>query len=204
MMKLTQLFYFCCACDCGTINMAAKKLHISQPTISMAIHELEAEFGVMLLQRNNKGFSLTREGQYFYEKASNILAESHQLEEIMLDMGNRRKRINLGIPPMIGTFLFPLLYQGFHSLYPDIELISQEGSSEELAALLDENKLDLAIVTSNLISDKQYDKLLIRETELVFCIRPDHPLAKRESVSVEDIADIPLVLFRKNSSQRGY
>ena len=72
-MKLHQLQYFCAACRSGNITRAAAELHVSQPSISMAIRELENEFGVLLLQRNNKGFEITREGTYFYERATVLL-----------------------------------------------------------------------------------------------------------------------------------
>ena len=61
-MKLSQLRYFQAACHLGSITAAAQLLHISQPSISAAIKELETEFGVSLLNRKYRGFSLTHEG----------------------------------------------------------------------------------------------------------------------------------------------
>jgi len=200
-MKLNQLLYFCRACDNDNISHAAEELHISQPTISMAIRDLENEFGITLIQRNNKGFTLTREGQYFYEKTKIILSQTNKLEQIMLDMGNRRKHIQLGIPPMIGTFLFPQLYQGFRTIHPDIELSSYEGGTTELVRLLDDNKLDFAIVTSNHIPEKHYQILPLMETETVFCIRSDHPLAKKKTISMKELISIPLIMFHESYSQ---
>ena len=57
-MKLTQLRYFQAACRCGGVTAAAELLHISQPSVSAAIKELEAEFGLSLLDRQRRGFSL--------------------------------------------------------------------------------------------------------------------------------------------------
>lgn len=59
-MKLHQLQYFCAACRYGNITKAADELHVSQPSISMAIRDLEREFGLSLIQRTNRGFSVTK------------------------------------------------------------------------------------------------------------------------------------------------
>lgn len=200
-MKLNQLLYFCRSCEVGNISRAAVDLHISQSTISVAIHELEEDFGVLLMQRNNKGFKLTREGQYFYEKATAILSQTNHLEQVMLDIGGKRKQIEIGVPPMIGTFLFPDLYKEFTTKYPDIILSPHEGGTEELLKLLDDNKLDFAIATVNDISNIQYRILPLTKTETVFCIHSNHPLAKHTQIAIKDIKDEPLIMFRDGYSQ---
>lgn len=194
-MKLHQLQYFCAACRYGNITKAADELHVSQPSISMAIRDLEREFGLSLIQRTNRGFSVTKEGAYFYEKAEILLEQAEDLGQIMRDMGNCRKRISLGIPPMIGTFLFPKMYKEFHRLFPDIVLNSREGGSRDLMDMLDENALDFAILPTNQIARDQYNILPLTETETVFCICKAHPLAERQRVSIEDIKDEPLIMF---------
>ena len=77
-MKLHQLQYFCAACRYGNITKAADELHVSQPSISMAIRDLEREFGLSLIQRTNRGFSVTKEGAYFYEKAEILLEQAEE------------------------------------------------------------------------------------------------------------------------------
>ena len=138
---------------------------------------------------------MTKEGAYFYEKAEILLEQAEDLGQIMRDMGNCRKRISLGIPPMIGTFLFPKMYKEFHRLFPDIVLNSREGGSRDLMDMLDENALDFAILPTNQIARDQYNILPLTETETVFCICKAHPLAERQRVSIEDIKDEPLIMF---------
>lgn len=194
-MKLHQLQYYCAACRNGNITRAANELHVSQPSISMAIRELENEFGVMLLQRNNKGFAVTQEGKYFYERAMALLEQADELNQMMCDMGNQRKRINLGIPPMIGTFLFPKMYKEFKKYYPEIMLNSREGGSRYLIEMLDDSVLDFAIVPINQLAEDSYNILRLTETETVFCVSRNHPLAGRTKVSMEQIKDEPLIMF---------
>ena len=194
-MKLQQIQYFCAACRYGNITRAAGELHVSQPSISMAIRDLEKEFGLHLIQRNNKGFAMTKEGMYFYEKAEILLEQADDLAQMMRDMGNQRKRINLGIPPMIGTFLFPGMYKEFRRLFPDIVMNSREGGSRDLLEMLDENVLDFAILPTNQISGNAYNILPLTETETVFCVSRSHPLAGREQISIQEIKDEPLIMF---------
>lgn len=194
-MKLHQLQYFCAACRSGNITKAAGDLHVSQPSISMAIKELENEFGLLLLQRNNKGFEMTREGKYFFERAMVLLEQADELTQMMCDMGNQRKRINLGIPPMIGTFLFPKMYKEFKKAFPEVQLNSREGGSQYLLEMLDSSTLDFAILPTNQLSEDSYNILKMTETETVFCVSKDHPLSKNKTVSIEQIKEEPLIMF---------
>lgn len=196
-MKLHQLQYYCAACSTGNITKAARELHVSQPSISMAIRELENEFGLMLLQRNNKGFVLTQEGKYFFERAILLLEQAGELNQMMCDMGNRRKRINLGIPPMIGTFLFPRMYKEFKKQYPEIMLNSREGGSRCLLEMLDDSVLDFIIIPMNQLTEDSYNSLKLTETETVFCVSRSHPLAGHDMVTVKEIKDEPLITFNE-------
>lgn len=194
-MKLHQLQYYCAACRNENITKTASELHVSQPSISMAIRELENEFGVMLLQRNNKGFVVTQEGKYFYERAMSLLEQANELNQMMCDMGNQRKRINLGIPPMIGTFLFPKMYKEFKKYYPEIMLNSREGGSRMLIEMLDDSALDFAILPINQLPEDSYNILRLTETQTVFCVSKNHSLAEHKTVSIEQIKDEPLIMF---------
>ncbi len=194
-MKLNQLRYFTAACKLNNITKAAQELHISQPSVSAAIKELEEEFGVTLMHRMNKGFVLTQEGKYLWDRAEQLLMQADALSQMMCDMGSMRNKINLGVPPMIGTFLFPDMYTGFMREYPQIRLNSLESGTKGLLEMLDRNELDFAIVPSNHLSPNDYCILELTRTETVFCVSVNHPLAGCESVSVPMIQDEPLIMF---------
>lgn len=194
-MKLNQLRYFCAACRFNNITKAARELHISQPSVSAAVRELEDEFGVTLMQRMNKGFVLTEEGKYLWDKAEELLVQADSLSQVMCDMGKRRNKINLGIPPMIGTFLFPHLYAGFQREHLQIRLNSLESGSKGLLEMMDKGELDFAIVPSNHLSPQEYHILELKKTETVFCVAKDHPLAGCGQVSIPMIKEEPLIMF---------
>lgn len=81
-MKLTQLQYFMCISECGSFTKAAEQLHITQPSLSKAIAELEVEAGTTLLLRTKSGVQLTQEGQIVLEQVRNILRETDELSEM--------------------------------------------------------------------------------------------------------------------------
>lgn len=203
-MKLIQLRYFLAACQYNNFTRAAEVMHVSQPSISSAVQELEREFGLTLLQRNNKRILLTREGMYFKERAEQLIEQADALSQVMCDMGNKRKRINLGVPPMIGTFIFPDLYSAFKKQFPEIQICSREGGSRELLRLLDNGELDLSILPSNHISSLEYHIVNMVQTETVFCVSRDHPLAARESVDIRTIEQEPLIMFHEGFYQNEF
>ena len=104
-MTLTQLRYFQAVCRFHSVTQASDFLHISQPSISSAIRDLEQEFGVVLFLRQYRGMSLTEEGLHFLELADSLLAHADQVRQAMADIGQKRRQFQLGIPPMIGSTL---------------------------------------------------------------------------------------------------
>lgn len=200
-MKLSQLRYFQAACHLGSITAAAQLLHISQPSISAAIKELETEFGVSLLNRKYRGFSLTHEGQVLLEQADALLAHAQRVETVMADLAQHRRQLRLGVPPMIGFLLLPRLYREFFSQNPDLDVNITEGGRRELLELLAENQLDLVFLPHDRPIESSYEAVPVAEMETVCCVCPSHPLAGRRSIKIEDLDGEPLVLFKNSFFQ---
>lgn len=195
MMKLLQLKYFHTACQFNNITQAAEFLHISQPAITKAIRDLEEEFGVTLLQRMNRGFKLTQEGEIFLGYADDLIKQSDQVVEMMKDYGKNRKLIRLGVPPMIGTCFFPEIYKSFKSLYPEIKVTTKEEGSKNLLSMLDKDALDILILPTNELSSDEYNIINFLTTETVFCASEKHYLSDRTEVELSDFIDEPLIMF---------
>ena len=105
-MNITQLKYFHAVAAYHTVSLAAQHLYISQPSLSNAIAALEKEFSVSLFYRRYNGMFLTPEGTKLYNSTKELLSRFDEVEEMMRAMGNDRKQLRLGIPPMIGSFIF--------------------------------------------------------------------------------------------------
>ena len=104
-MKISQMEYFSCVCRCGSITKAAKELHISQPSVTAAVHELEKELGVNLFLRRNNKIQLTEEGWFVQERIDGILKSMDTLNRDLNDFVGQKNHIRLGVPLQIGSFL---------------------------------------------------------------------------------------------------
>ena len=200
-MTITQLVYFREVCDHQGVTAAANAIHVSQPTISNAIKELEEEFNVNLFTRYNKKMILTEEGKYFYSHIGSIIDQTLELEDKMRNFGDLNKRLKIGVPPMIGTFLFPDMFSRFHKLCEDVEFEIVEHGSVKTLELLEQNLLDLAIVIYDNSRQKHFFSLPLLLTQLVCCVSRSHPLAGRKSVNIAELADEPMILMKSGSYQ---
>lgn len=203
-MKLTQLFYFQSVCLYGSITKAAEAIHISQPSISNAIHELEVYYGVNFFNRVKKRLILTKEGELFLEHANDILDRVDKLERLMHDCGGDNARIVLGVPPMIGAILFPAMFNAFCSRNPKINLEIREYGSLHTRQLVDEGQVDIAFVIMQKESDSRFQSLPLLQTQLLFCVVLGHELAGEESIAIEQLATQPLILMKADSLQKEF
>ena len=119
-MKINQLRYFMAVCKHLNFSKAAEEMFVAQPTISAAVKDLEEKFGITLVHRLGYGVSLTAEGRQFAQMAKDLLDQVQTVEENMAELGNNRKLVRVGIPPVTTALWFPEIYTGFKQLYPDI------------------------------------------------------------------------------------
>lgn len=197
-MKLLQLRYFQTVCRMNSVSKAAAALHVSQPTISTSIRELETEFGVQLFLRTGKTIQLTGEGRKLLELADDILRRADDTVQIMTDMAQKRNQIRLGLPPMLGAILLPRIHRQFGAQFPEVRLLITEEGRYRLFEMLDRGELDMVIMSHDPELDADYRFLNITQLEFSYVTGPDNPLADRESVSVSEIGDAPLVLFQSS------
>lgn len=200
-MKLTQLEYFCTAVQCQSITAAAKKLYVTQPAISGAIRELEKEFSVILFSHARNKMTLTEEGRLFYERAEQLLREVEAARQQLSDLGSAQQTVKVGIPPLWGTTFFPDLLHDFNARHPNIRLVFYEYGSARAAALVKEKVLDIALANLSVDDPESFQSACIGRDHFIIVVDPSHPLAARESVTLEDLAGIPLVMYNTDSVQ---
>lgn len=200
-MKLTQMQYFEAVCRHQSISRAAEELHISQPAISCSIRELEEEFGVQLFHRVRKRLILTSEGEHFLTKIQEILMLTTAVEMEMRQFGHQQNYLHLGVPPMIGTILFPSMFQLFKLRYPDFHLDILEYGSKQTIDLVEKEVLDMAIVITSNLPSSSFHVIDILETQIVFCIKQGHPLSHCSSIKLEQLLGEPLILLKEDSFQ---
>lgn len=200
-MKLHQMYYFDTVCRLGSVSRAAEELHISQPSVSCSIRELEEEFGISLFHRVKKRLVLTSEGEFYLSRIQPILRLTDELDNEMKQFGTRQNQLKLGVPPMIGTILFPTMFKNFKPMYPDIHLDIVEYGSKQTTELVDNDMLDMAIVITNGLDTSSFHVIEILETQMILCVRNDHPLSALSTVTLDSLDQEPLILLKEDSYQ---
>lgn len=200
MMTITKLEHFHAVCKFQSVTKAAKYLHISQPSVTASIRDLEAEFHVNLFRHEGKRLILTTEGEFLLEHAGQLLKEYTQLSRQMQDLGKNKNLFRLGVPPMAGTIFLPGLYKAFHNKYPEIQLSITECGSIQAMKLLEKGKLDLAMASLSTLPDVRLQTLRLGRSKVMLCVSPEHRLIHEKAIKFSMLKDEPLVLFQEDSA----
>lgn len=200
-MTLDQLRYFLAVCQYSGVSSAAEALNISQPSISNAIANLEKEFGVALFTRQRKRLIITKEGMDFLHLAKNLVSQADSTIKTMHTIGRTNHVLRLGVPPMIGSLVLPILYRKHFQSYPQLQVHIVENGSSELKKLLAEDQIDMAFLPHTHPFDGDFGSALLTELQNVCCVNKAHPLAKQSSVCFEELTNEPLVLFKNSFFQ---
>ena len=187
--------YFSAVCHAGNITRAAEELHISQPSVTASIKALEDELGVSLLHRGARAVTPTPDGERFLLRCDAILADVDSLTSDFEELSKGHKTINVGIPPMIGSIVFPEIFHRFRKRFPEIIIKPTEIGSQAAKEAVVNGELDLAIVTMGEELSSRLNALRLTSYEMRYCVSPEHPLAGRETVSLRDIWQYPMIMF---------
>lgn len=193
---LRQLEYLVAVADCGSVALAAEKVNVSSPSISAAIAQLEAEFGVQLfIRRHAQGLSLTEGGRQFTAMAREVLASAGRLTDRAAEITGRvAGPLTVGCLLTFAQVLLPGLRRGFADRYPEAQVQQEEGHQAELFAGLRGGRLDVAL-TYDLEIPPDLDFLPL-VTLAPYALLPEgHALAGRTQVKPADLAPHPMVLL---------
>lgn len=196
-MTIVQMRYYYEVCRWQSITKAAERLHISQPTLSIAMRSLESETGLNLFRHVGRNIQMTEEGALLFKKVSDLLEHADRLEDTIKEMAHRRNHVRLALPSQIGTIMLPLLLGEFREKYPQIHLEILEPAGLEAAEMLKNEEIDMAIIHyGDELEGLTYRSLLT--WPICLCVWPEHPLAERKSILLEEAARNPLVLLGRN------
>ncbi|MBQ3854980.1 MAG: LysR family transcriptional regulator [Anaerovibrio sp.] len=201
-MELRQLEYFQMASRLKNITRAAERLNVSQPNITVAIKKLEAELGIQLFDRSQKQLSLTPEGSIFLNRIELAL---RNIQDAVIEVNDYKQlqkgTIKIGIPSMIGAYLFPKIFSSFQHLYPHLDIYLYEEGSMTIREQLERDELDFGIV---ILSDASANLQLLPMTrnQIVACVPSQHPLAKKNSLTIHDLANTDLIMLKEGSFLR--
>ena len=205
-MNLKQAHYVKCIAECGSVTAAAKKLYVSQPSLSQMLRHLEKELGVDLFDRSIAPLQLTYAGEKYLHAAQIMLDAQEQLEnEIREIRHDHSGRLRLGISVSRGIQLLPRVVPKFMEKYPNVKLELVESGSDTLESMIQEGRIDLALAAvESTCASLSYE--LIEWETIGILAGKNSKIAQRlpdgTPVSFEDAADDLFVSLRKGHGSR--
>lgn len=195
---------FLYAAETSNLTKAAQSLHMTQPSVSYAIKQLEEALGVRLFDRFTKGVRLTEEGQALYRHVRQAFAELDSAEHVMRQLKQFREgRLRIGANgAIVRDFLLPLL-DTFHADYPDIRIqLSQERTSR-IVERLKQGTLDLGFVHLP-VADEEIEVRASHASPYCVVVGTDFVEWARGPISLERLTELPLLMLSPGSSTRSY
>ena len=196
MLENKHLRSFLRVLDLGGYSRAARSLNIAQPALSQHVKKLEEQLGVTLLDRSAHGVSPTYAGRQFAEHARQIL-ELVERAERSFDAGPQALfgEVKLGLPGSVCPVLAMPLITRIRDSYPNIRLIISELMSGDLADLLRDGRMDLAILFNTSETEDFTSEPLVRES-LCLVGPPDDPALDQDTIAAEGLTNFRLVATR--------
>lgn len=201
MIETRLLQYFLAVAEEQSITKAANYLHITQPTLSKQMMELEASLGKQLLIRGKKKITLTEDGVYLRSRAQEIISlmektESSFQEHEQLISGD----VYIGCGEHRTSFAIMKMIREIQVEYPDIHFHFFSGNADAIIERLDKGLLDIGILLEPEISPRyDYQKLPFYETWGVL-MRKEDTLADRDALTIKDLAGLPIILPNQTSN----
>jgi DNA-binding transcriptional LysR family regulator len=191
-----QLQYFVAICEEGQFTRAASRLRVAQPSVSAQIRQLERSLGTSLFHRGAGPVSVTDAGKQLLPLARRVLVDLDELEhEMAMLEGLQRGHVAIGATPSLSGWLLPPILGRFREQFPGVSLTVTEQGSRRLVAGLESGELDLALAILPLHQADMASKLLAIE-ELVVVTAMNHDLVGRSKVTISDLRNVALVMFR--------
>lgn len=196
-MELKDLRYFTEVAHYGSFTKAAASTFISQPTLSKSIKKLESELKVELFERSTRTLMLTDAGEIVLKQASKILEATDELSILLDDLINLPTgKINIGIPPLIGTLFFPAIAKEFKQQYPEVSLELIELGAKRIEQLVEEGQVDVGIVVLPTDQSKFAITPFIKE-EFMLYTSTNHRLAHLDEVNLQQLSEESFIVFNR-------
>lgn len=193
-LTLSQMRYFLRTAELGSMTEAAQELYVAQSAVSAAIAHLENTLGCpLLIRQRSRGVVLTEQGKSFYTSAIQVL---HALDEAVDSINPEEVSgtLTAGCFTTLAPFWLPAIHDKLATMYPNIRVRLREAAAESIEPLLMRRELEMALTYSfDYGRDVAFDQLC--EAPIYVAVAEQSPLADRESVTLEDLVELPMILL---------
>jgi DNA-binding transcriptional LysR family regulator len=196
-VELRHLHYFVVVAEELHFRRAAERLHIAQPSVSQQVRRLEDELGVQLFERNRRGVTLTPAGSVLLDEARATLAQAARAADRARAAGaGERGRLRVNLTRSLPGGLAGAIVDTFRERYPEVQLELDVGQTSIHAEQLRRGAIDIAFIRPPL-HDPELEEVELGREPLVCVLPSNHRLARQKSIERADIADEPLVFWRR-------
>lgn len=199
-MTLRHLTIFICVCDEKSMTKAAGKMHMTQPSVSQAIREMEMHYQAQLFERLGRRLFITAAGEKLLTYARHIVNLNLQTEKAMRRFGSIHQ-VRLGASVTIGEGLLIDLIKTLYQAHPQYQITSAIHNTAVLEEMLLTDALDIALVEGDIKSEYLLASPFM-EDELVFITSPDDTLLRKKSITCEDLEQANFFVREEGSGTR--
>jgi DNA-binding transcriptional LysR family regulator len=198
-MDLWHLKIFCKVVELGSFSEAGKAVHLSQPTISTHIKQIEEHFNTRLMDRMSRRTVPTRAGELLYEYAHRLISLYDATEAAMAEfVGKIKGRLAIGGSTIPGAYLLPRLIGAFTQAYPGIRISQVVADTSEIVAQTLAGRIEMGIVGAR-VGDKNLTQTAVMDDDLRLVIPGDHPWAGKKKISLDEVIREPFIVREEGS-----
>ncbi len=199
-MTLRHMKIFVAVFRHSNITKAAQELHLAQPSVSLAIKELENYYGIRLFERIGKRISPTEGGKEFFGYSLHIVSLFEEMEKRMKNW-DVSGTIRIGSSITIGTHILPGLIRNYQAEFPDLKINAIISNSSTIENHILDNTIDLGLIETQ-PEHEDIQAIPFMKDSLCAIVGCSHPLAKESSVTLFDLAQYPFLMREKGSAGR--
>lgn len=180
--------------ESGGFTRAAEELNYTQSAVSQMIHTLEEELSTTLILRSRSGIELTADGREYLPYIRSIYQAHRELKEKHREMqGLQGGVIRIGTFTSVSSNLLPTWIKEFKSQFPAVQFVLQQGEYTNIGQWIKEGSVDFGFINTNAVKGLKIVNL--QKDEMVAILPPEHPLTKKDRVSLEDLSKEPYILL---------
>lgn len=201
-MEIRVLSYFLMVAREENITKAAKLLHITQPTLSRQLMQLEEELGAQLFNRSNHRIILTEDGMLLKRRAQELISLADKTKrEFIREENQLAGEISIGCGELSSVSCLSSLIASFREAYPQVRYELFSGNVDNVKDRMERGLLDIGLFSEPAeISKYEFIRMPVKETWGIL-VRGDSPLAAKEAVRPEDLAEVPLLTAKRELVQ---